>query len=114
MSARTTATSPAEVRGKIKITPRASILLVVLFLGAVFAVAPARAYLDARAEREALSQQVAALETQNAALRDRVADLNDPNTIERMARECLGMVKPGEIAFVPVPEGGAPAARDCG
>ena len=34
--------------------------------------------------------------------------------LERIARECLGMVKPGEIAFVVVPKGGHTATpSDC-
>ena len=45
---------------------------------------------------------------------ERIADLNDPPTLERLARECLGMVKPGEIAFVPIPKGRAPTPPDCG
>ena len=49
-----------------------------------------------------------------AELERRIADLNDPSTLERLARECLGMVNPGEIAFVPIPKGRAPTLPDCG
>jgi cell division protein FtsB len=35
--------------------------------------------------------------------------LRDPGFLERLARQCLGMVKPGEVAFVVVPVQGAPA-----
>jgi cell division protein FtsB len=66
----------------------------------VLAVVPARAYLDQRARVAALELQAERLETQNAALSNRVAKLHDPAELERLARECLGMVRPGEIAFV--------------
>jgi cell division protein FtsL len=95
-------------------TPRASILLLAVFLSVVFAVAPMRAYLQQRAELADLQRQAAALEQQNTDLERRITDLNDPATLERFARECLGMVDPGEIAFVPIPKGRAPIPPDCG
>lgn len=125
MSARATATSPAAARGKqrsrakesgprMRATPRASILLFAVFLAVVFAVAPMRAYLHQRAELSDLQRRADLLEQQNTALERRIADLNDPATLERLARECLGMVEPGEIAFVPIPKGRAPTPPDCG
>ena len=112
MSARATATSPAAARGKdgqrpsgrsgrVRLTPRASILLVGIFLVSVFAVAPMRAYLVQRSELQGLQRQADQLQEQNIEL-------------ERLARECLGMVNPGEIAFVPIPKGRAPTLPDCG
>ena len=125
MSARATATSPAGARGekekerrpgtaRMRPTPRASILMFVVFLVAVFAVAPTRAYLHQRAELSELQRQADQLQQQNTDLERRIADLNDPATLERLARECLGMVEPGEIAFVPIPKGQAPTPPDCG
>ena len=84
------------------------------FVVAVFAVAPTRAYLVQRSELQGLQRQADQLQQQNTELERRIADLNDPSTLERLARECLGMVKPGEIAFVPIPKGGAPTLPDCG
>jgi cell division protein FtsB len=98
----------------MRATPRASILLFAVFLAVVFAVAPMRAYLHQRAELSDLQRQADQLEEQNTALERRIADLNDPATLERLARECLGMVEPGEIAFVPIPKGRAPTPPDCG
>ncbi len=124
MSARATATSPAGARGKqrartkpeigMRPSPRASILLIAVFLSVVFAVAPMRAYLHQRAELSDLERQTELLQQQNTDLERRIADLNDPATLERLARECLGMVRPGEIAFVPIPKGHAPTPPDCG
>ena len=128
MNARATATSPAGARGRpteagpkkdaprrrMRLTPRASILVSVLAVVGVFAVAPGRAYLDQRAQLHDLQRQADALQQQNLVLERRVADLNDPATLERLARRCLGMVDPGEIAFVPIPKGQAPTPPDCG
>jgi cell division protein FtsB len=124
VSARATATSPAGARGKqrtrakpetkMRLSPRASILLIAVFLSVVFAVAPMRAYLHQRAELSDLERQTQLLQEQNTELERRIADLNDPATLERLARECLGMVDPGEIAFVPIPKGRAPTPPDCG
>jgi len=95
-------------------TPRASILLFAVFLAVVFAVAPTRAYLHQRAELSDLQRQADQLQQQNTELERTIADLNDPATLERLARECLGMVEPGEVAFVPIPKGRAPTPPDCG
>ena len=122
MSARATATSPATAKGKedtaeprrgVTITPRATILGFVVFVAAIFAVAPARAYLDQRAQRNQLAQQVQQLQQQNAHLQQRIDQLHDPAELERLARECLGMVDPGEIAIVPVRSGAPPAPPNC-
>ena len=125
MSVRATATSPAAARGndrkrpsgrsgRVRLTPRASILVFAIFIVAVFAVAPMRAYLVQRSELQGLQRQAIQLQQQNTELERRIADLNDPSTLERIARECLGMVNPGEIAFVPIPKGRAPTVPDCG
>jgi len=122
MSARASATSPATAQGKQdtagarrapRLTPRATILGFIVFVAAVFAVAPARAYLDQRAERQRLSQQVSQLEQENAQLQQRIDQLHDPVELERLARACLGMVDPGEIAIVPVRAGSPLTPPNC-
>jgi cell division protein FtsB len=90
------------------------VLLFSVFVVAMFAIAPIRAYMDQRTQLADLERQAALLERQNAELEARIADLNDPRTLERLARECLGMVDPGEIGFVTIPRGQAPAPPDCG
>lgn len=58
-----------------------------------------------------LSRQLAELEHQreallaeNRRLREEIRRLHDPAYVERLAREELGLVRPGEIAVVLVPE----------
>ena len=133
MSSRAAATSPAATRGKhqrrppapartapavprprTRITPRAAVLVFSVFVVATFAIAPVRGYLAQRAQLAELERQAAVLEQRNAELESTIADLSDPRTLERLARECLGMVKPGEIAFVTIPKGKAPSPPNCG
>ena len=57
-----------------------------------------RAMLRARRDARLLASQVAALRAENAALRERAEALRrDPRAIESVARETLGLMKPGEI-----------------
>jgi cell division protein FtsB len=88
-------------RVRPRLTARAGALVVIVTLLGVLALVPARAYLDQRARVAALELQAQRLEDQNATLANAIAKLHDPAELERLARECLGMVKPGEIAFVP-------------
>ena len=97
-------------RDRPRLTGRAAALLVVIALLALLALVPTRQFLAQRGRIADLEAQAARLEEQNGALRAQIAELQDPAELERLARECLGMVRPGEIALV-VP--GAPASGDC-
>jgi cell division protein FtsL len=79
------------------------LLLLIVAMLAVYATVPLRRYLDQRADAARLERQVAQLEAQNAQLLADIAKLRDATYLERVARECLGMVKPGEIALVMEP-----------
>jgi len=54
---------------------------------------------EAQAEEAALAQQIAALEEKNAALAEDIANADDPELIEQIAREELGMVVRDEKVF---------------
>jgi cell division protein FtsB len=57
-----------------------------------------RAILQARRDAKALAGRIAALRAENATLRQRAEALRqDPAAIEAVARETLGMLRPGEI-----------------
>jgi cell division protein FtsB len=85
------------------------VLLAIVIGVLVLSVAPARMYFEQKAELARFERQAVALERRNEALAARAEQLRDHAFLERLARQCLGMVKPGEIAFVVVPEVGAPA-----
>ncbi|MDQ3990871.1 MAG: septum formation initiator family protein [Actinomycetota bacterium] len=93
--------------GRIRLTPRAGVLAALVLVLGAGAVVPLREYGEQRARERVLQEQVAALEREHRRLRTQVTNLRDPRYLERLARECLGMVEPGEIAFVAIPEGGA-------
>ena len=114
MSARTgAATRESSAGGRVRFTARAAALaIVVMILGFAF-VYPTRQYLGERARIADLERQARTLEVQNAALQKQVDALNDPAYLERLARECLGMIRPGEIAFVSVPKGSDIGSSEC-
>ena len=57
-----------------------------------------------RLHREAarLDREVQRLQRENAQLREEIRRLHTPQYIERLAREQLGLVKPGEIPIIVV------------
>ena len=77
-------------------------LVAVLAFGVMTTITPLQRLLDTRERTAQLRQQVDTLHHENAKLDQRVADLNDPSYLELLAREELGLVKPGEIPFVVV------------
>ena len=97
-------------RDRPRLTGRAAALLVAATVLLLLLLVPARQYLDQRARITELERQGTALERQNAELRGEIALLRDPVELERLARECLGMVRPGEIALV-LPD--AQPSTDC-
>jgi cell division protein DivIC len=105
---------PRPPAARVRTSARAAVLLALLLTVLMLAISPLRALLVARDELDGLRRQARVLEVENAALQDRISDLRDPSYLERLARECLGMVRPGETAFVTVPEDGPPpASADC-
>jgi cell division protein FtsL len=83
-----------------RLTARAAVLLVAVAVLAILAVVPARQVLDQRNQIAELERRATQLESQNAKLRQQVTRLHDPAELEKLARECLGMVDPGETALV--------------
>jgi len=79
-------------------------LLGVMLMSALY---PLRQYASQDSHVNALVRQERALETKIAALKRQQNLLLTDDEIERIAREELGMVRPGEVAFAVV--GGAPA-----
>lgn len=96
-----------------RLTRRAAGLAAVVLLLALSLIFPLRQYLAQRGEMQELQRQIHRLEQEREVLESKVDLLRDPEYLERIARECLGMVKPGEIAFIAVPEDGAPPPQSC-
>ncbi|HEV7502154.1 MAG TPA: septum formation initiator family protein [Vicinamibacteria bacterium] len=103
----------AEVRGvredrsgdvglRRKAATLASIIaLVALIVGALFGDRGLLHLIDQRHRAEALAREVEELEAENAHLATEITSLrSDPRAIERLAREELGFVRPGETLFL--------------
>lgn len=96
-----------------RITRRAAGLAAIVLLLALALIFPLRQYMAQQGEMEELQRQIHRLEQEREVLEGKVDRLRDPEYLERIARECLGMVKPGEIAFIAVPEDGGPPPDGC-
>ena len=105
---RTRDASPRR-RRRARLTARATVLLTLIFGVLALSVAPAQMYFEQKAELARFEMQAEALKQKNDALAARAEQLRDRAFLERLARQCLGMVKRGEIAFVVVPKEGVPA-----
>ena len=75
------------------------LLVVVLFVG----VFPTRAYLAQRSATDSAEEQLEVLRGERAVLTKRVAELQDEDEIERLAREKYNFVRPGEEAYAILP-----------
>jgi cell division protein FtsB len=103
----------AGPRRRVRLTARGAVLLVLVMLLMVAAIGPARGLLAERSSLAELQQQSEELRSRNAELQAQIDRLNDPAYIEQLARECLGMVHAGEIAFRAIPKRGAPVPPRC-
>lgn len=98
--------APAYYRGRLRErsrVPRWMVLAVASVIGVSLFGAFGSTLLQVyRLEREAaqLAQHQRDLEEQNAQLRAEIQALHTPEYVEKLAREQLGLVKPGEIAFL--------------
>lgn len=96
-----------------RLSRRAAGLAAISFVLLMALVFPLRQYMIQRSEIVSLERQLSRLEEERVMLERRVTRLQEPEYLERIARQCLGMVRPGEIAFVAVPEEGAPLPAAC-
>ena len=80
----------------------ALVTLLFLLLGAAFItqVVPYRQIIDSQRQVTAAQERLATLEADNATLQADAAALNTDEEIEKLAREKLGYVRPGETAYV--------------
>ena len=76
------------------------VAVAVVLLAIATNVVPFRQVVDQRAEIGEARDHLAALVAENATLTQQVAALETPIEVERIAREKLGYVRPGETAYV--------------
>ena len=80
----------------------ATVAVLVVAVAVVTNTLPLRQIVDQRQEVAEARARLDELTVENAVLDDQVAALNTPLEIERLAREKLGYVRPGEDAYVVV------------
>jgi cell division protein FtsB len=83
--------------------PMLLVLIGAVVLGVMLLLQPLEAYLVTRQRVEALEAKEAALDAENRRLERRAAELEDAETIELLAREQQGFVRPGEVPYLLVP-----------
>ncbi len=74
--------------------------LIIAGMAVITAVIPFRQILEQQARVDSASAELARVSLENELLSGEVAALNTPAEIERLARENLGYVMPGETAYV--------------
>ena len=80
----------------------ALVTLLFLLIGAAFLtqVVPYRQIIDSQRQVTTATQRLSTLESENEALQADLDALNTDEEIEKLAREKLGYVRPGETAYV--------------
>lgn len=80
----------------------ALVTLLFLLVGAAFLtqVVPYRQIIDSQRQVSSAQERLATLEAENEVLQGDVTALNTDEEIEKLAREKLGYVQPGETAYV--------------
>jgi cell division protein FtsB len=108
-----TTAAPARSRHRIQFTPRGAILALVVTALLFYLVVPLRTYVAQRDRLDQLERQSQILQQRNADLQAQLRRLGDPAYIEQVARECLGMVRAGEIPLVIVQKNATPHPPAC-
>ena len=85
---------------RLKLKFRLALLAVITAGLSVAALPPARKALQQRDLVRAEQQKLSALKTNNAKMQERLTRLDDPDYLEKVAREQLGLVRPGEVSYV--------------
>jgi cell division protein FtsB len=82
----------------------------------IYAVFPVRTYLNQRSASERKQQQIEVVGQENDRLEQRIGELQDPETVEEIARRDYNMVRPGEESYgiMPPPAESADDAPDAG
>jgi cell division protein FtsB len=92
------------------VKPRGAVILTLIAVLVMSALYPIRQYVGQKSHVRGLIAEQAELSARIADLRQQQGLLLKDDEIERIAREQLGMVRQGEVAFAILPDGKARAA----
>lgn len=96
---------------------RRTILVAGLAIAAFLVFFPAKQLVAEKMRIHGLQSRVTALQAENERLESETKRLSDPRELELLARDRLGLVRPGEKAYLLVPQptpSPAPRAADAG
>ena len=96
---------PISKRPGFRLSLWGGLALLVLAGVALLAVLPTRAWLGQRRQLSARTTELVELQERNAKLSEQLDHLRSPQAVDEVAREKLGLVRPGEkaIAVLPAP-----------
>lgn len=83
--------------------PQVVIFLLLLGLVGAMAIEPTRQLLEQRERISGMETDLNRIERSNDKLQARIKRLQDPDFLEQQAREQIGLVRPGETAYVVMP-----------
>ncbi|MDQ3958263.1 MAG: septum formation initiator family protein [Actinomycetota bacterium] len=83
--------------------PGLIVFLLVLGLLAAMAIEPTLELIEQKNRIARMAAEARAIEKTNERLERRIERLDDPDFLEQKAREQIGLVRPGETAFLVVP-----------
>ncbi|MDQ4094916.1 MAG: septum formation initiator family protein [Actinomycetota bacterium] len=88
---------------RARIGPGTIVVVLVLALCGAMAIEPTRQLVEQRHRIAGMARDLREIERANKALENRIARLNDPDFLEQRAREEIGLIRPGETAYVVMP-----------
>ncbi|HNX28852.1 MAG TPA: cell division protein FtsL [Syntrophomonadaceae bacterium] len=95
----------ASQNRQVKKSPAKMVVLTIIGLIMIFSILPrAKSIYELSLRRDELLQQHKIMEAQNKELAVKLKQSEQPQQVEKIAREKLGMIKPGEKYIVPVEE----------
>lgn len=90
---------------KINKSPAKMVVLVIVGLVLTLSIFPrAKTIYELSLRKDNLLQEQQAIEAQNQELSAKLQESGEPEQVEKIAREKLGMIKPGERYVMPVAE----------
>jgi cell division protein FtsB len=88
---------------RLGIGPQLIVVLLVVGLAGAMAIQPTRQLLAQRARMDQMTTELRRIERTNRRLEAYVTRLIDPDYVEQQARAQLGLVRPGETAYIVMP-----------
>jgi cell division protein FtsB len=91
--------------------PQIVAILLVVGLAGAMAIQPTRQLLEQRRRIAEMTRDLRRTQRANAVLAATAARLRDPDHLEHLAREQMGLVRPGETTYMVMPPSRKAAAR---